>query len=842
MKILNWISRSTTKVLATGAMLVAAALPLAAAGTAGAATSPPDLSGASIAFAPHGTATNSFGTGAAGTFDLTSVVGAANDGGNVSLTTSAPGVTFTSVAEISATEVTGHFASTAATVAGSYSLTLTDNNGTSAVLAGAVTVNAAPALTTVAPATITAGNAAVTLTLTGTGFVTGATATLTNTGNGTTLASTATTGAFTAGVVTTGTQGATTFGSATSLTLLVNPTNSITGNPDTGTFTVTVTNPDGGTVTGGSFTVTPYGITNVSPSALPFAATSTNYTVTINGSGFQFGAAVTFNPACTGVTIGTTSVTSATTISVVIADARASGAGLCSVTVTNPDSAHGGNGASFGLTGALGIGEASSVAPTITASAVSSNAAIVPGATAVLLTVTGTGLSQYDTTVLPFIGTTTNAATGVTINGCAGNSGTSLTCSIAAGTGVTAGADSITVSGSDAFPNAFSVAGPVITAMAPAAIAVGVPIGTVVTLTGTGFNNTSTLVFTGNAGGLTGVLSYVSATSETFVVTQTPNAADTAALTAPTVAISETVSAGVTVLSAPFTIAVDAAPVVTSAVTYATAPLSGVGVGATKQQVVFHGTGFAAGATVTAFVNGAGVADANVTATVVSVTGSAITATIAIAAGDTNFADGYTVTNTDGGIYKVAAIAYPLLINAGPTITSVAPATAIFSATNAFTITGTHFGTGATVVATSNGTCGTPTITGTTSIAVSCTIGAPGATAVSLVVTNLDGGSATSAVVLPAATPVVKAGLHASAVHGVALTGHTVTVVVIGTGFYGQPKITSNAKGTKAVVFKDFGTVLHVHVTATSKSGKGWHTFTIRLANGKTCKVNYRQA
>ena len=69
---------------------------------------------------------------------------------------------------------------------------------------------------------------------------------------------------------------------------------------------------------------------------------------------------------------------------------------------------------------------------------------------------------------------------------------------------------------------------------------------------------------------------------------------------------------------------------------------SGVGVGATAQKIIIGGTGFEAGATVGSFVNASAAADANVTATVTAVTGTSITATVAITAGDTNTIDGYT--------------------------------------------------------------------------------------------------------------------------------------------------------------------------------------------------------
>jgi hypothetical protein len=242
---------------------------------------------------------------------------------------------------------------------------------------------------------------------------------------------------------------------------------------------------------------------------------------------------------------------------------------------------------------------------------------------------------------------------------------------------------------------------------------------------------------------------------------------------------------------------------------------------------------------VTKFVNASGTADPNVTATVTKVTPTQITATLAVTAPDTNATVGYTVTNTDGGTVSVpATLAGAITLGAGPTITSVTPATGAAGATTAFTVAGTGFQTGAVVSLTpANGTCGTATVVSATSITVSCTLGQPSSVATDLVVTNPDGGSATSttAVLAAAAT---KSAFKVGAVHGAAVAGKTVVITISGSGFYGQPKITSNAAGSKFGVTKDTGKVLTVRVT-TKKGVRGEHTLTVRLANGKSGKANY---
>ena len=833
------IQRHLVKALAAGALLAAAALPMAIASVAGAA----GATITSVTFVPAGATPNSFGTGASGSASIAGS-GFAADGGTFTVTSNAPGLTFSGGTEVAGGgSITGlHFASTSATVAGSYSLTVTDDNGVG-TLAGAITVEGNAGVTSVAPAAITQGAPPVaqSVVVTGSGFGAGATVNFVNTANGTTLASSST-NLFTgppAGTSTT--QGTATANVAgTTLTEFVSPTNSITGTTATaGTYNIVVVNSDGGTtVLPGAFTVIAYGVTNVSPSALPFAATATDTTVTIAGAGFEPGALVSLT-GCTFGSVVSSSVVSATSISAVIA--VNSGVivvpQLCGVTVLNPDSAHGGNGASFALPGALGIGEASTVAATITAT--SATTPINPGAPASTVTFTGTGFSQYSTAAA-FEGTGITPAAGVTLSNPSGNTGTAVTFNVSvAGTGATAGPDNVVISNqgtpSNAFPAGISVAGPVITSQTPTGLAVGAAVGTVVTLTGTGFTNTTSGSVVTAGGTLRGIVSYVSATTMNLVLTASPNGVDFT--NPPSVELSQVVAGG-TVSSAPFMLTIDLAPFVTN-LTYTVG--TDVGVGATAKQVVIHGSGFAAGATVGSFVNGNGTADPNVTATVTSINaaGTTITASIAIKTGDVNIADGYTVTNTDGGVVHVPATLVALVIGAGPAITAVTPSPALASATNAFTITGTGFQTGVNVTATTDGTCGSATVVSATSITVSCTLGALQTTAVSLVVTNVDGGSATSLPVLTPSTTKPPAPFRVTGVHGHAVAGRTVTLTISGTGFYGQPKITSSAAGTKAKVSKDSGKLLTVRVTTKSTTKPRKYTFTVRLANGKQGRANY---
>jgi hypothetical protein len=84
--------------------------------------------------------------------------------------------------------------------------------------------------------------------------------------------------------------------------------------------------------------------------------------------------------------------------------------------------------------------------------------------------------------------------------------------------------------------------------------------------------------------------------------------------------------------------------------------------------------------------------------------------------------------------------------------------------------------------------------------------------------------------------------LRATKVVGGAWTGRTVTVTILGTGFFGQPRIISNmGRRTTAHVIRDTGKRLTVRVTVRSGTPLGMHVFRITLSNGKSCNVRYSQ-
>ena len=92
-------------------------------------------------------------------------------------------------------------------------------------------------------------------------------------------------------------------------------------------------------------------------------------------------------------------------------------------------------------------------------------------------------------------------------------------------------------------------------------------------------------------------------------------------------------------------------------------------------------------------------------------------------------------------------------------------------------------------------------------------------------------------------SPSVSASAPVFSVHslvGHVVEGRTVTVTILGTGFYGQPSVVSDL-GTIARVSHDTGQKLSVVVSAAKGSRNGWFTFTVTLKNGTSARVRYLQ-
>ena len=89
---------------------------------------------------------------------------------------------------------------------------------------------------------------------------------------------------------------------------------------------------------------------------------------------------------------------------------------------------------------------------------------------------------------------------------------------------------------------------------------------------------------------------------------------------------------------------------------------------------------------------------------------------------------------------------------------------------------------------------------------------------------------------------VSKVPLRATRVVGGAWAGRTVSVTILGNGFFGQPRITSNmGRRTTVRVIHDTGKRLTVRVSVRAGTPRGIHVFHITLSNGKSCNVHYSQ-
>jgi hypothetical protein len=64
-------------------------------------------------------------------------------------------------------------------------------------------------------------------------------------------------------------------------------------------------------------------------------------------------------------------------------------------------------------------------------------------------------------------------------------------------------------------------------------------------------------------------------------------------------------------------------------------------------------------------------------------------------------------------------------------------------------------------------------------------------------------------------------------------------VTLVGSGFYGDPRVLSNVPGVTARVMRDTGTHLVVRVSVRPGVRVGVHSFTVILANGKRAAVRY---
>jgi len=100
---------------------------------------------------------------------------------------------------------------------------------------------------------------------------------------------------------------------------------------------------------------------------------------------------------------------------------------------------------------------------------------------------------------------------------------------------------------------------------------------------------------------------------------------------------------------------------------------------------------------------------------------------------------------------------------------------------------------------------------------------------------------ATTTTTAPATTTTVPSGnpTVVVAIKGTAVPGLTKVLSLLGSGFHGKPKITSNLKGTIVTVSKDSNGVLTIHIKTPIGARPGRHTLTIRFADGQVIHKTY---
>jgi hypothetical protein len=478
-----------------------------------------------------------------------------------------------------------------------------------------------------------------------------------------------------------------------------------------GAVAVTVTNPDTQSVSflsGYTYRNAPT-ITSVNASAGALAGFTT---ISITGTGFLSGATVDLGgSACSVLTVVSTSISCITSAHI---------AGAVDVKVTNTDTQN--------VT--LSSGYTYQAAPTVTS--ISPAFGLASGSTAV--TITGTGFLTGATVDLGG-----SSCTGVTIV-----SSTSITCttsSHSANIVAVAVTNSDNQSGNKAA--AFTYNGPP-TVSSVTLNAGALAGGTNVTISGTYFRSGATVDMGGSPCTAVTVVN-----SGTITCTTTAHAAGLVDVT-----VTESDSQYGTLLSG-FTYR--AAPTVTSV-----SPNQGAIGGSTY--ITITGTGFLSGATVS-------IGGSNCTGVIVlSSTSVACTTSTHLTSGAFNVV----VTNTDT---QVGTLVSGFNYNLAPTITSISPANGFSVGGNLVTITGTGFISGA-IVTIGYNSCTTVTVVSSTSITCISPAHAAGTGPVTVMNTDLQSGTLANGFLFRDAPTVTALSMNAGALGG----GTSLTIT--GTGFY----------------------------------------------------------
>ena len=567
----------------------------------------------------------------------------------------------------------------------------------------------------------------------------------------------------------------------------------------TGTVNVTVTNPTGG----GTSNAQTFTINNPAPtetSISPTSATAGGAAFTLTVNGTGF---VSTSVVKFNGAAKTTTFVSATQVTAAITAADIATAGTASVTVTNPAPGGGTSGTvSFAINAVSGPA-LTSIAPT----------SATAGGAAFPLTLAGTGFVS---------GATVNFGTNPAITPSSVTS-TQIVATIPAADIATTGTVNVTVTnptgGGTSNAQTFTInnPAPTETSISPTSATAG---GAAFTLTvnGTGFVSTSVVKFNSAAKTTT----FVSATQVTAAIT----AADIATAGTASVTVTNPAPGGGTSGTVSFTINAVSGPALTSI-----APTSATAGGAAFP-LTLAGTGFVSGATVNFGTNPA--------ITPSSVTSTQIVATIPAADIATTGTVNVTVTNPTGGGTSNAQTF--TINNPAPTETSISPTSATAGGA-AFTLTVNGTGFVSTSVVKFNGAAKTTTFVSATQVTAAITAAdiATAGTA-SVTVTNPAPGGGTSGTVSFAINAVSGPALTSIAPTSATAGGAAFPLTLAGTGFVSgatvnfgtNPAITPSSVTSTQIVATipaaDIATTGTVNVTVTNPTGGGTsnaQTFTI---------------
>jgi hypothetical protein len=323
-----------------------------------------------------------------------------------------PGITVDSVTVIDSTHVVVHVSVDTSATAGSKNLTLTNGDGGTLVVPGALTVNENPVVTPPSSPVAAGPGAQLGIPVSGSGF------------------SAPITGSIAPGI------------KVDSVTVIDSTHVIVHFTVDTsataGTYALTLVNSDGGTTVVPNFVTISAAPTFTSVSPTSRGQGAVTQTLTVAGTNFVNGAKVSFSGI--GITVHSTSFVSATSLTVSVSIDTSAATGLRSLTITNPDSGFVTAPNAFTVT----------ASPMFTSVSPSSR-----GQGAATQTLTVTGANFVNGAQVSFSGT------GITVHSTTFNSATSLTVSVSVDSMAPATARSLTITNPDSgfvtASNAFTV-------------------------------------------------------------------------------------------------------------------------------------------------------------------------------------------------------------------------------------------------------------------------------------------------------------------------------------------------------------------------------------------------